>query len=406
MKVNNREKVLLIVLSVIVICFLYYKFVFMKQRVKVNDLLSQKIALEDDYKHLKEKVESLSKYETDVKIANAKIMDKSLKFYPVVMQEKLILEIDKLLKDSNVKGNLSFSEATVNDVEDRAKGDGKNKSNNSNTQKQGEDLGKLANAYKNKADENKKPKNDDKNAKPVSVEQMKTTLSFKGTYENVAKFLELVNNYEKIIALSSLSVANSGPSQVSGTITLEYYAIPKLSDEEAEYMKWTETGNYGKANPFAGSGKAPKTVEDATKAQNDFVMSLRNVNSDIPAFMMGKANDANRTSYIYNDTNKAQNIEITVTKKNDKYYYKYKNEKSTYPTNYKELGTEFTPVGDRVVLKVISTERMDVNDSVSAVISVVNETDKSFEVVIENDDRKLPRVKVEGKKGAVTYTNN
>ena len=87
---------------------------------------------------------------------------------------------------------------------------------------------------------------------------------------------------------------------------------------------------------------------------SDFIASVKSITSDLPTIMIGKANDDLRTTYVYADSNSEENVEMILTQDGDKYYYKYKTSKGTFPANYNGLGAEFVPTSKNIVLNVLS----------------------------------------------------
>lgn len=60
---------------------------------------------------------------SDVKILKVKIGDEVLLFYLIISEEYIILELDKLLSDSGLKGGIKFDLIVLNSVENLKKED-------------------------------------------------------------------------------------------------------------------------------------------------------------------------------------------------------------------------------------------------------------------------------------------
>lgn len=372
MKISNREKNLLIILGLIVVCLGYESTIYTYQRERINDMVTREEKLKADYNQMLTKIKSIKTNETNIKIMNSNVQEKAQCIYPSIEQEKLILDLDRLITAGGLKANINFSE------------------NNNN--KKSEDDKKTENKSKAVAD----------------MQGIKATLNFKGSYNQAMKFLNEVEKNKKLIAVSNLNLNNIGNNELTGSAQLEIYGTKKIDSLNEEFMKWQLKNKYGKNNPFDGSiGTA--TIEEAlekNKVKEDFVLSTRPVNSDLPSFMFGKSNDLTKLTYIYSDNNAEEKSELYITSKNNKYYYKYRNSRASYPMNYNDLGAEFTPAGNNIVLKIFSEARVDLNDKTSVDLKVINDTDKAMQVNIINDDSTNPRVKVTSEKGSVQVIKN
>lgn len=371
MKISNREKNLLILLGLIVTCLGYERTVYKYQREKVNDLVTREEKLKADYNLMLTRISSIKANETNIKIMNSNIQEKALCIYPSIEQEKMILELDRLINAGGIKANISFT-------------DGTNK----------------------KAEDDKNPEN--KSKAVAELESMKTTLNFKGNYKQVIKFLNEVEKNQKLIAVSNMNLSSIGNNDLTGSAQLEIYGTKKINVFNEDFMKWTLKNKYGKDNPFEGASGAVNIEEalEKNKIKEDFLLSTRPVNSDLPSFMFGKSNDIAKLTYIYSDNNGEEKSEINVTSKDNKYYYKYKNSKTSYPLNYNDIGAEFKPVGNNIVLKIFSEARVDLNDKSAVSLKIINDTDKTIQVNIINDDNSNPRVKVTSEKGNVQVIKN
>lgn len=407
MKLSKREKILVILLAFFLIGVAYYQFVFIKQKTKVDELNTQKEELSTTYDNMVIQVNSMEKNKTNIKIYRDSIGSKSMLLYPQLYQDKIILEINKLLDEAKIKGSLSFSEVAVSTVEQYFIAE----------EGQGEEVGipslqgpaDVINALntekdKNNSEESKKETSKE-GVKNLLVEQMKVSLSFSGTYSNTTKFIKLVSDYARLVAVPTISLSASGEDSVSGTLDLEFYSIPKVSDEDMEYLKWTLNNPYGKANPFLEGSVLADTPGKEQSENYNIIMSVKGVNSDLPSITLGKTNDSTRSTYVYYDKNEKTDINIDVNEDNGKYYIKYKTPNSSYPENYDEKGTEVALINGKIQVAVYSSSRLSIEDKVTVNLNVAsNIADKITQVTIIGDDTTSPRVNVIAK-GKVEYVN-
>lgn len=408
MNLSKREKAMLMFLGALILVVSYYKFIFTPQRNKINKLSAEKVQMKSKLDTMKIQIASIDKKESDIKILNSKIENKTMALYPAIEQERIIIELDKLLIDCKIEGNLSFSEINLQEVETKPKEEVKKALTSP--------LTAIINEYNNLTSKEKtqaasgdtsKPKD----SAPANAEQIKINLSFRGTYENFTKLLNSFENYNRKIAVTNLAISQNTESEISGTAALEVFAVPKITDEDFEYMKWGYENLYGKSNPFSGgsTGVFNNTIEEASKPKSesfDFAFSSRGINSDLPTFMLGKAKDEDKRTYVYADSSNTEEVEMVFTKKENKYYYKYKTSKGSYPLNYEGEGTNFTPLTSEIIIKGFSSKRNNGEDKASVNIKITNKTDKNITVYLEDDDKEKPRISITGYEGNVDVKRN
>ncbi len=414
MKVSKREKFLLGVLVLIIICTAYYKLVYERQYAKLQEIKQEESELNKKYNEMFSNINTITKNKSDIKILKDRIGSKSMLLYPKIYQDRIIIELNKLLNDAGIKGSLTFSEVTVSPIEAYFSevADPKEQPSleqvveESGKEKTKEDVkGKLEETKD--LGEEQATKKDEGESTGNKVEQMKVSVSFNGTYKNVAKFVKLISEYERILAMPNINITASGNDEVSGTLDLEFYSIPKINPyEDSKYLKWTFDEEYGKENPFLEGSQS--SMASRTSEGNNYVliMALKGVNSDLPSLTLGKENDLTRESYIYNDENKKVDVEIQVNKEGGKYYIKYKTEKFSYPSNYSKNGIELRN-GDEenINIAIYSSKRIGIDDKVGANIKVINNAnDKKVSLTIIDDDKTSPRVQITPE-GKVEYVN-
>ncbi|WP_346879417.1 type 4a pilus biogenesis protein PilO [Clostridium sp. UBA3061] len=414
MKVSKREKFLLGVLVLIIICTAYYKLVYERQYAKLQEIKQEESELNKKYNEMLSNINTITKNKGDIKILKGSIGSKSMLLYPKIYQDRIIIELNKLLNDAGIKGSLTFSEVTVSPIEAYFSevADPKEQASleqvveESSKEKTKEDVEEKLEETK-ELGEDQATKRDEGESTGNKVEQMKVSVSFNGTYKNVAKFVKLISEYERILAMPNINITASGNDEVSGTLDLEFYSIPKINPyEDSKYLKWTFDEEYGKENPFLEGNQS--SMASRTSEGNNYVliMALKGVNSDLPSLTLGKENDLTRESYIYNDENKKVDVEIEVNKEGGKYYIKYKTEKSSYPSDYSKNGIELRNVDEENInIAIYSSKRIGIDDKVGANIKVINNAnDKKVSLTIIDDDKTSPRVQITPE-GKVEYVN-
>lgn len=416
MKLNKREKILLSVMVVVLLTGGYYKFVFSPQRAKINSLIQQKEENNNKLQNVNKQLASKSKIETDIKVLNSKLLDMTSELFPEIKQENFIITIDKILQDAKLRGiNLSFSDIKAVPVE-TANSEDKNDKTSSLKSIVDEYNGAPVKKQDNKKSDNnnsKENKDSKDNKDKPSAENISLNISFKGPFQNVMQFIKGIESYSKKIVVSNLQISQGGTDGVTGSMQLEFYAIPKVSNEDKEFFKWELNNAYGKDNPFDGavqSAAVSSIIEDIAKnikqPTYDFVMSLRPISSELPTVILGRGSDSSRNTYVYGDSPQTENVEIYFTKKDGKYYYKYKTSRNSYPAQYSGDGEEFTPAGNNINFKIYSLRRKDDADKSGANIKLYNNTDKTVSITIETDDSERPRTVISGQGGNIEIVRN
>lgn len=443
MKISNKEKIMLCILGSIVVGFVYYQFLYLSQTNEIEAKIKAESEIKKKYDDAMKTINSMEDKKSDVKILNAKINDESVPFYPTISEEHIILELDKLLKDSGLDGGIKFAPIVSNSVESAKKEqkslaesslqgivdkynsefkasekvqqsnskavDNSKKSETNNTN--GTSDANSTNASNNSNENSKK---DSKDSKKNTVQYLKCEVNFEGSYEGIFKFLNTIGQNEKKIVVNSIKLS-SGTSGIKGTLSLEIYSVPKMNDELESYLKWDLNKTYGKTVPFSvvaantsltsGTSNTSTSVQKS-KAPSDFIGSVKSETSDLPTIILGKANDKLRTTYVYADSDSEEKVEMILTQDGDKYYYKYKTSKGTFPANYDSLGVEFVPASKNIVLDILSEGRVTGNDNSGINIKIINKTDKPVDLNIIGDDFANPRVKVDPNSSNVSINKN
>ena len=427
MKATKKEKILLGVLAGILIAVLYYQFVFSVQSEKLQEQKLLREEAQNDFDDAMDTINNLEKNKEDLKIVRASVMDKTMSFYPTILQEKIILELNNMLSESGLQGNIAFSPVEVSSVEplenvyEGAVEDNFNKTVEYYQAKdsytgEGEEPAAVE-PVENNEEEIENSFEDDESANTVvenqetasftTVEQLKVAINFTGSYEALTSFTTAIDNYSRNIAVTDISITSSSAEEVTGTISLEFYAVPKITNDDLEnYLNWDLNNTYGKTSPFsegAATGAYATTIEQLAEEQNinDFVMMVKSSTSEFPTLTIGSANDIARESYIYADSNKVQDLTIDFTEEDGNLYYKYNTEDSVYPKT--ESAKEFNTISNEIVLEITSESRIN-NDEAGVNVKINNNTSKTVSVIIKGDDSSNPRVNITSEGGKVNVT--
>ncbi|ASW42295.1 hypothetical protein [Clostridium isatidis] len=407
MNISKREKYLIGIFLAVLICFVYYQFVYTKQVEKLKVVRAEKESVEERYNDVMKAIANLDAMEEEFKILKANVLGKSEKLYPVIMQEKIIIELDELLNDSGLNGNIAFSPIEVSPAEKLVSPEIKKTESslkafvdeyNGNVSNTGESSSNSANGQGGTNQENS-----------TTTEQLKVAINFSGSYEALKSFIASLQNYERKIVIPSISITAQSEVELTGVMNLEFHAVPKIDDQDIDYLIWSLNNIYGKEILFSSgeaSGAYASTIEEQSSEQNvnDFVMMLKSPSSELPTVTIGKAKDDSRGSYIYSDNDGIEAVEISFEEVDGNTFFKYKTTTSYYPKDNSPEGMQFIPKSENIVLEILSENRVETSDNSGINLKVINNTSKKVEVIIKNDDSSNPRVSVTSEGYTVNVT--
>ena len=357
-----------------------------------DDLASKKAerkTVETNYDKTMLEIQTIPIREDKLKGLEAVAMEKSNGFYPSIVQEKIYLELHKILSDCGITSNYAFTPLKVEelaiaipktiDTTTSFTEQTKNYESGKSTEKLQTNIANptLKNAIKSQC--------------VVFGIVVNVT---KLTDEQLMKFLEVIEGYDRIIAMPTLTLVpeGEGTGTLQGSIGLTFYSVPKLNPDnglDEKYNDWELDNTYGKYEIFSKSPSVGNIENEATKNKNDFVAMLKPTKSELSTFRMGKADDKLMETYIYDDKDEVINVTITLTERDGKFYYAYKTDSTSYPVTGDRM---FTPNGNDIKIEIISEQRVDTEDKSGAKINIINNTSKKINVVKTNDDSSNPRI--------------
>lgn len=397
MKLSKREKYLLLILFFAILISIYYKLVINDQLKRINDLEQTAKIYRTKVKNVKKELEFEVNQDMEYKILNEKIINLSSRLLPEMLQEKIIINIDEMIKQSNISGTiLNFSGPDIDTISEEREN------------KEDEDylIKKLVEEYyglSKKSEEEKENKNKtDNTANESKIEKMSMDIFFTGKYENLIEFINLIQNYNKKLLIKNLNIIRDSDNEISGNIKIDFFAVPLLNLVYDDFTIWNFEENYGKSNPFYSSNINAK-LDKATESNEisyDFAMNVKPYNSDLPTVTLGKTNDSQRKTYVYADNPLVEDVEIYFSEVEGKYFYKYKTNRDKYPKDFNEW-IEFNPLSKTINIIIYTHKRNSENDMSGVNIKLYNETDKRVFIRIIGDDQYRPRVNVVGKSGLV-----
>lgn len=405
MSISKKDKKLLLVVGALAVGVMYYSFIYSPMTDSAAAKAKQKETVQQQYEKDLQDINTLDSRKASMDLLLTKTTEKASKFYPEIAQDKLIDELNTIMTNAGLKTSaITYTNKEVSAVEKYTIG---NKKIGEGT------LGSIVDSYKSGT---AAPANSGSSSAPSApstsgatgptIPQLKVTLTVNSSYDSVKKFLQALEANAERINVTNMQLSPKSDTDVTGTINLEYYAVPKLDTSDDDYLKWAYNNVYGKDTIFskgAATGAYSKTVENATAdKQYDFVGVLKAPTSTLPPFTFGKSNDDTLATYVYGKSKDSEDVEIDFTEKDGKVYYQYKTDSGKYPDSAD--GKEFTPNSDNIEVLLTSEKRDGTDDKSGISLKVVNKSSKQVNITIKDDDATNPRVAAPTTEGNVSVT--
>lgn len=418
MTLSKREKILLSILCGVVVLWGYYYFMLKPQLMKIEELKSKKANYQGKVEEVKNNIASGSTLDKEFKILNTKIISMTQRWFPSMIQEKIILNLDDMLRESGLQvSEITFSKPKLEGLEETSQPkeekedllkqliDVYHGEKTLNPSSEGETSDRKKNLFENIHNLLNTAKGKEEGSSQedyhFEAEQMRASIGYRGDYQDIVHFLKSVESFDKKIIIKNLSMVKNEDESLSGRIDLDFYVIPKILSEDLqdkEYFSWNIRNPYGKDNPFT-----PFHGYTAPALGNhyDFIMMVRPVTPDLSTVILGKFMDLTGKSYIYGDNPNFEEVEFQILQEDGKYYFKYKTQYESYPVDYKNHMVAFQPSGTQVTLKIMSTPRKGDKDNSGVHLSAINKSNLILNIEIANDDKRMPRVEIKNKAGNI-----
>jgi type IV pilus assembly protein PilO len=395
MRINKREKILLLVLVIVVLGYLFYNFIYLSNEEKIANLEAELEVKNTQVNELMQSIEESKNLNSKFKELNFEISDMSKIYLPDLDQEKLIVFIDKKIEEYNIEtSNISFTDDSVITI---------NKEQSSNEAGYRYRLEELKDIYFNNIVDNQGgEENQEGQLSQSNADNLQINLNFNSDYYDLLDFINDMQNNQFEITLSNLALTVGENNIIGGTISMDFYSIPKLHEHDYMDWVWVDSIDSGRSNPFYESDVQR---DQYWTTRYDFIMNVNPISSDLPTVTLGEVGDYNRESYVYVDRNGVEVVDVEIMQDGENYYYKYKTSMESYPLNYEEEWIEFVPENEYISMQVNSEPRSGADDESGVELNIVNESDIIFYVNILNEDIINPRIEyTEG--GSVVYRVN
>ena len=229
------------------------------------------------------------------------------------------------------------------------------------------------------------------------------TISYEGTYEQLKTLINRINNTNKEYKIDSLQISyNKAEELVNGSMVVNYYAVTGMN---RPWMDIDIPGvSQGTKNPFDSNTHTTKPVDQSAlekmKSDYDVYLALNAATSDVESIVLALRNDVIGTTKVSANSNDKEKVQIHITGTNGAYKISYQVGDNTYPVTDYDKGESFVP-GESIDILVVSKERLSDDDKSTAVLTVINDSDKSVNLGVHNDDPENPRCIIEQTTGDI-----
>lgn len=432
MKLKNSEKQLLIVLVIALAAYFFFTYLFFPL-IDQNALIKAEFAdADNNYQTLLKSHLTNNQLKEVLSKATSKYQSLETLLPPQIHQEEAILYLTDLASKNEMQVdsyNFAFADTAKSATND----------SNSTIQKapvddvlkefqkviNGDQTANLS-QFKDKIYQTPNEKGTILEQYAKDLKYFNVSITLKGNYTKFKNYIASLEAYKSKIIIKQINLSKStdATDEVIGSITISY---PIYFDQEnLKPYDWKFDKPLINKNPFeyevfklqtvptTATGITPsgeiiipnteeviptevKPVEQYKAA--DFYMVLKPANSDANTLTIGKS--PHRYTALYVDNDGVENATLRVRKAGGKYEYQYATSLQTYPGD--NDWNEFTPMENgKLVLEVLSTERLPQNDQSGALLSIYNDSGLSLTVYVSHDDPERPRLKVNKASGKIT----
>ena len=254
MKLNPREKIMLIALAILIVLAGSY-FLLIKPELDQIDLLKiEKDELEIKIDEINKELSMGSKIDADIMELDILVEEMTKDFYPEILKDKIIVLLDDLVNKTNIENDsVVFSKIMIQAIKLNSITDGSSISY---------PLNDLANEYlaMHPLEEVEEVVTEESigpviDTSGISIDEKKIkSMSIKfqlnGTYEQLTSFIKEIEALERSVVITDLVVVKGEEEQLLSNMDVIFYAIPKMYEQDEEYYEWEYENEYGKVDPF------------------------------------------------------------------------------------------------------------------------------------------------------------
>lgn len=410
MKNNSKKEIyLLIGLLVLLVAIVYYMVLYPPLKNKLSDARNDKARAIAEYDRVTEELATLDLRKSEIKSQKGAALNQSNRFYPDIIEENLIIELEEMANATNFQCNFTLDSVKVSALEDMTPNNADlpessfdslndaineaDKALKSNGTVKDTDINKNTNIATDTVNGANNTQATSKTSQGA-CKVLSINLSYSDQdYKNLKDFLYKLEHYDRIVAVTDLQAGCSDKAnKIAGSLNIELYALPKINGNDDEnYSVWTKKDAAGKEELFAqGAATGAKAKKETDEI--DFVCILKQPGSVYPTVTFGKNGDKDTSSYVYADSDRSVKGTITFTEDKDgNYYYKYSIGSSNYPKSTMGDGEKFEPSNNSIDIKVNSDARDGNKDKSGLDLTIVNNTKLPVNVKLNDDSKVNPR---------------
>ncbi|MDP3387508.1 MAG: hypothetical protein Q8S24_09755 [Eubacteriales bacterium] len=392
MRIQKRERILLLILILVIGSYLFYNFVYLRNL----ETIAEKETVIEQKKQEAERILNALKLEKEllfeIQSLNFEVSNMTESYLERIDQENAIMFFNRYFDEYGLDvSNISFSEVGLMSVVYNP--------NPSATGLPQYPLRDLRDQYLGIITP---PPAEAQEPVTASAESMTVSFGFEADYYDLLDFIDFMQQNKVEFVMSNLSMASSlEDSIVTGNTAVSIFSIPKLHEHEYMDWIWSDVIEYGRSNPFLLDDVV---LDPYFTTKYDLTMVLGPMSQDIPTVNLGKFRDDTYQSYVYADSNIRETVEISIKLENGIYAYKYNTPLGTYPANYQNW-VEFKPANDFLSMEVRSMVRESADDQSGVNLTIINETDLLFYINVFGDDPVRPRLNLETTENVVVQMN-
>lgn len=215
MDLTENEKRLLILLAVVVVFWLFYRFVFASQKIKLDTLKKEKTKYETELSNITENLNNKDKINNEWLSLNREKESILLNYFSILDQSQIIYIVDEILKNSSIDtASVNFSEPYEEDVNG------------------------------------------------IKLKAMDFSIPYEGSYDELVSLLASIRTSPRKLVIKSLTMDKKDANLLVGEISLKVYSLESVVDNNENIVLMPETLNSSKKNPFDFPTDVNKNIED------------------------------------------------------------------------------------------------------------------------------------------------
>ncbi len=223
-QLTKKEKILLILLGIVILFWLSYRFIYIAQVEKMKALSLEKIEYEaaiQDINLILRREKSINNEWYDLNEKKKKII---ASYFPTLDQAQIIYLLNDLTSHEDVEiQDISFSRPSMTDFED------------------------------------------------FQVRSMDISIPYSGKYQGIIDILDSIKNSPRKIAVNYLSIDRSSDGNLNGNMDLKIYSLDGIAESDKDIIYIDTSSAKEKDNPFSGYESYEKGMSEEGELDADEV---------------------------------------------------------------------------------------------------------------------------------------